>query len=358
MTDRQAIINRLVARSAEVITEEELRERLGSGQPLTHYIGFEISGYVHIGQGLMSALVMKDLMELGVRCTVWLADWHTAINRKLDGSHETAAAIGQGYFTEAIGACLLAVGADPVQVDWRLASQWYAKDPMRYWELVVRVGQHTTDARLKRSISIMGREEGDQVEAATLLYPLMQVADIFYQDIDIAHAGMDQRKAHVIMRDVADKLRGEKPKPIALHHPLLAGLTGGGAAGKMSKSRAESAVFIHDDPAEVERKINQAFCPEKVVAGNPVLDWMKHVLAWNRTAPLVVQRKPEHGGDAEFASYEKLEVAYAAGEVHPMDLKAMVARDLIQLLAPVREHFAKPEVAAKKEELDKVLAAR
>src|SRR3989338_5169645 len=102
MSDQTAIINRLIKNSAEIITEDDFRERLESGTKLTHYIGFEISGYVHIGQGIMSALVMKDLTDLGVKCTVWLADWHTWINNKLDGTKATAPEIGRGYFTEAI----------------------------------------------------------------------------------------------------------------------------------------------------------------------------------------------------------------------------------------------------------------
>ncbi len=94
MPKKDEIIKRLIANCAEIITEEEFKERLNSNKKLTHYIGFEISGYVHIGQGIMSALVMKDLTDLGAHCTIWLADWHTAINEKLDDTKETAARIG------------------------------------------------------------------------------------------------------------------------------------------------------------------------------------------------------------------------------------------------------------------------
>lgn len=358
MKDKEVIIKRLLANTAEVITAEEFETRINSGEKLTHYIGFEISGYVHIGQGIMSALVIKDLLELGVHCTIWLADWHTWVNHKLDGKKETAQAIGKGYFTEAMTACLLAVGADPTKVEFRLASEWYAKDWGNYWETVVAVAQHTTDARIKRSISIMGREAGESVEAATLLYPLMQVADIFYQDIDIAHASMDQRKAHVVMRDVADKILSKNKKPIALHHPLIDSLTG---KAKMSKSEPNSAVFIHDTEEEIRSKIQKAFCPEKDIEKNPILNWTKHLLFWSasrRTQPFRIERKPEHGGPVEFTAYEELEKAFGAGDVHPMDLKAAVADELIILLAPAREHFKKSDVAAKKEELDKVLESK
>lgn len=368
--DSQEIINRLIANCAEVITEEELRSRLASDKASTHYIGFEISGYVHLGTGLMSALVIKDLQELGVQSTIWLADWHTWINEKLDGTKETAQKIGRGYFTEALKAALLAVGADLEKVDFRLASEWYEKDPMRYWETVISVSQYKTTSRMLRSIDIMGRQQGTDIELAKLLYPAMQVADIFYQDLDIAHSGMDQRKAHVIMRDVAHKIG--KKKAVAIHHPLLIGLQKPPAwpipadtdrreiiaQMKMSKSKADSAIWIHDAPEEIEGKVAKAFCPEKEIQYNPMLNWVGHLLAWDRTKPFLIRREEKHGGDVEFASYKDLEKAYAAGEVHPMDLKAMVAKELIALLAPVREHFAKPEIAAKKQELDKILANR
>jgi tyrosyl-tRNA synthetase len=369
MHEKQEIINRLKKNLAEVITGEEFEQRITSGQSLTHYIGFEISGYVHIGQGIMSALVIKDLQELGVKCTIWLADWHSAINNKLDGSKETAAEIGKGYFTEAIKACLLAVGADAEQVEFRLASEWYAKDPMKYWDTVVVVGKNTTMARLQRSISIMGRQAGDNVEAATLFYPLMQVADIFYQNIDIVHAGMDQRKAHVIMRDKAKKIEPNRLKPVVLHQPLLPGLLAPeipeageemAEKAKMSKSKPDSAIWIHDSETDIVNKIAGAYCPmgPALIAHNPILNWTKNILFWNRTKPFVIKREEKHGGNIEFSSYEDLENAFAAGQVHPMDLKATVAQEISELLAPAREHFANQEVAAKKEELDKVLKNR
>lgn len=373
MTEKQGIINRLTQNLAEIITSEEFQARIESGEQLTHYIGFEISGYVHIGQGIMSALVIKDLQALGVKCTIWLADWHTAINNKLDGSKETAAKIGKGYFTEAMKACLLAVGADVDAVEFRLASEWYAKDAMKFWETVLDVTKNTTLARMQRSISIMGKEAGSDVEVATLLYPAMQVADIFYQNIDIAHASMDQRKAHVVMRDVADKISthlrqarlagrqgsGGQRKPIALHHPLIDSLTG---ESKMSKSKPDSAVFIHDSAEDIERKIQKAFCEEKNIEKNPILNWTKNLLFWSadwrKEHPFEIVREEKFGGNVSFETYEALEDAFATGDVHPMDLKSAVAKEIAALLAPAREHFAIPDVAAMKQELDALVAAK
>jgi tryptophanyl-tRNA synthetase len=54
----------------------------------------------------------------------------------------------------------------------------------------------------------------------------MQAADIFELEVDVAIGGMDQRHAHMLARDVADKKGWTKP--IALHTPLLSSLSRSG----------------------------------------------------------------------------------------------------------------------------------
>ncbi|KKR23426.1 MAG: Tyrosine-tRNA ligase, partial [Candidatus Daviesbacteria bacterium GW2011_GWB1_39_5] len=97
----------------EVLTEEELKSLVESGQALRHYIGFEISGKVHLGTGFASMLKIKDLQDAGVQTTVLLADWHTWINKKLDGTLETAKKMAREYFEEGMKAAALCIGADP-----------------------------------------------------------------------------------------------------------------------------------------------------------------------------------------------------------------------------------------------------
>lgn len=48
----------------ETLTEEELRALIESGTPLKHYIGFEISGKLHIGH-FPQLLKVKDLQHAG-----------------------------------------------------------------------------------------------------------------------------------------------------------------------------------------------------------------------------------------------------------------------------------------------------
>jgi len=371
---RAALIQRNLA---EFLTHEELLALLRADVPLRHYIGFEISGKIHLGTGLMSMSKVRDFTDAGVHCTVFLADWHTWINDKLGGDRDVIHRIATGYFTEGFKASMKCVGGDPSSLSFVLGSDLYTERP-DYWATVIDVSKHTTLARMQRSISILGRADGEQVDFAKLIYPAMQAADIFALGVHIAHAGMDQRKAHVVARDVATHLRnnpllgaGGRPiKPMAAHHPLLLGLRkppmwpipesgarDAFAAMKMSKSDPSSAVFIHDEPDEVRRKVMKAFCPPDNVEFNPVLNWLEHIVFRLEGGPLRIDRSEANGGPVSFDSYEELATAYATGSLHPMDAKATLADHLVDRLAPAREHFAQPQVRAMLDELESVLGA-
>jgi tyrosyl-tRNA synthetase len=45
----------------EIITEEELREKLKTGEKLKHYIGFEISGLLHLGTLIIFIIIIIKL---------------------------------------------------------------------------------------------------------------------------------------------------------------------------------------------------------------------------------------------------------------------------------------------------------
>jgi tyrosyl-tRNA synthetase len=59
----------------------------------------------------------------------------------------------------------------------------------------------------------------------------------------------------------------------------------------MSKSDPESAIFMEDSEADVKNKIKKAYCPEKEVKGNPILDYVKHIIFGARPT-FTVPRKP------------------------------------------------------------------
>ncbi|MDD5147273.1 MAG: tyrosine--tRNA ligase [Candidatus Daviesbacteria bacterium] len=352
----------------EVLTEEELKVLIESGKPLKHYIGFEISGKVHLGTGFATMQKIKDLQQAGVSTTIFLADWHTWLNKKLDGTLETARRMAGDYFEEGLKASALCVGADPNKIEFVLGSELYEKIGQSYWADVIRVSKATTIARMLRSTTIMGRKENEISDSAMLIYPAMQSADIFALGVTIAHAGTDQRNVHVVAREAAGKIG--KQKPIAIHHHLLQGLAqpvfktdeNGKKvmdleAAKMSKSKPDSAIFIHDEPDEIKKKITNAYCPEGEVEFNPILDWTKHLIFYPSASQgdaLQVQRDQKWGGDITYTTYEELEKDYAGKKLHPMDLKNAVAEWLIAKLEPARKYFEDPKRKAALAEIERL----
>ncbi len=356
----------------ETLTEEELRQLIDSGTPLKHYIGFEISGKPHLGSGLALMQKVKDFHEAGVECVIFLADWHTWINKKLDGTLETAHRLAKDYFKEALVAGYLCVGGDPEDLTFIQGTDLYRENP-DYWTAVVEVSQNTTLARMSRSITITGKQEGETVDFALLIYPAMQAADAFVMQRNIVHAGMDQRKAHVIMKDVALQMKSypiknnksETIKPVALHNHLIMGLAKPPiwpipaektqeikTALKMSKSVKDSAVFIHDEPEEIKRKINNAFAPEGETSYNPLLDWVRYLVFVDKGTSLTISRPEKWGGEVTYTSYPELEKDYADRTLHPQDLKQAVADWLITKLEPVRKYFENPNRKAALEEIE------
>ena len=318
----------------EIVSRERLISLLETNFSLKHYIGFEISGMAHLGTGLSTAIKIRDLIEAGVRPTIFLADYHSWINKKLGGNLELIQKIAAGYFK----AVFVSLGLSEEKVSYVLASSIYDNE---YWKRVIEIGNNATLSRVKRAMTIMGREESDSSPASFVLYPLMQTADIFHMDVDIVHAGMDQRKVHMLAIDVAEKL--SLKKPVALHTHLLPSLKGNermGPFAKMSKSIPDSAIFVHDDEETIKRKIMNAHCPAKETEGNAVFEIMKWLIYREDNEIVKIMRPDKFGGDIE-ETFLKVGEMYKNGEIHPLDIKNHVAQKLVDILSPVRNYFEK-----------------
>jgi tyrosyl-tRNA synthetase len=396
--------------TAEVTKLVELANK--SGEEIRHYIGFEISGLIHLGTGLASALKIKKLTDAGVRCSIYLANYHAWLNHKLDGKMETIEKAAREYFAPVMAECFKLLEVDMSKVDFVFASDLIKTTPrgMSYfdWELIV--SQKLTLNRIMKSMSIMGKEAGEGVEFASLRYPAMQCTDAFFMGTHLVHAGLDQRKVHVLMREVAMsvddsvalKIGGEKIKPIAIHHSLLLGLSkpeagsntakmdasvsttslrsnqmdelqgkneetaetyksygekgsdafdtvdrhSGEVSNKMSKSKPDSAIWVHDSEDEIKRKLKAAYCPmpradqspEEIAAEqswNPLLNWAEKLL-YPAGLSLSVTRPEQHGGNKSYSIYSELYSDYISGSLHPMDLKTAFGTVLSNWLSPLR----------------------
>jgi len=339
----------LIVRNAdEVVTIDELKDLLARTSEPTAYIGFEPSGLVHLGWTVVTSKIM-DLVDAGLKVTVFWADWHAYINDKLGGDLESIRACAR-YMED----CFIALGVPKDKVDFKFASELLSD--IEYWEKVIKVGKVTSLTRVKRAMTILGRSEDEaELDFSKLLYPILQATDVFCMDVDIAYAGMDQRRAHMLAREAADKLGWKKA--IALHTPLVPGLKGGDrmnpASFKMSKSDPSSSINIHEDAESVKAKMKKAFCPTESEKedDNPVLMICKLII-FPKFGRLDISRPEKFGGDVSYDSYETLTEAYFGGSLFPLDLKNGVADSITKMLGDVKEYFDKnPENYARMKEI-------
>ena len=334
----------------EIITEEDLRALLEKKPHPVAYDGFEPSGQVHIAQGLLRAINVNKMVEAGCDFHMLAADWHAWANNKLGGDLEKIRIAGD-YLVEVWKSC----GMDVKKVHFARSSDLLRHET--YWKTVMRIARANTLQRLVRCAQIMGRDESMQLQGSQIIYPCMQAADIFELGVDITQLGMDQRKVNMLAREIGEKLGFWKP--VVVSHHMLMGLQPQGAGGtgvekeiaaKMSKSVPDSAIFMTDSSAEVERKIAKAYCPERQLGENPVIEYCKY-LVFEKNKKMKIERQAKFGGDTEFSSFEELASAFESGKLHPADLKKAVSAYINRMLEPARKHFEKGKA---KELLEKV----
>ncbi|TYG68050.1 hypothetical protein ES288_D05G123400v1 [Gossypium darwinii] len=317
----------------ECIQEDELLNLLNHKPEPICYDGFEPSGRMHIAQGVMKAINVNKLTSAGCRVKIWIADWFAQLNNKMGGDLKKIKVVGQ-YLIE----IWKAVGMDlNEKVEFLWSSDEINSRASEYWPLVMDIARRNKLPRIMRCCQIMGRSEQDELSAAQILYPCMQCADIFFLKADICQLGMDQRKVNVLAREYCDDIK-RKNKPIILSHHMLPGLQQG--QEKMSKSDPSSSIFMEDEEAEVNVKIKKAYCPPKIVEGNPCLEYIKYIIfPWFNE--FRVERNADNGGDKTYKDFEELVSDYESGGLHPGDLKPALSKALNKILQPVRDHFNK-----------------
>jgi tyrosyl-tRNA synthetase len=197
----------------------------------------------------------------------------------------------------------------------------------------------------------MGRTEHDSLDFSQLLYPSMQSVDIKAMDLDIVHAGTDQRKIHMLVREVFPKLGWKVP--VSVHHHILPGLTDPNMSTnssiernsedakiftKMSKSNPSGSILIHDNAEEISTKVKKAYCPSKITQNNPILEIINYVI-FHEFEEFILERPTKYGGNISYYSFDELKVDFENGRIHPMDLKMSTSIYLDKIIAPVRNYL-------------------
>ena len=315
----------------EVVTDDDLVKLFETNSTPRHYIGLEISGFLHLGSLISTGFKINDFVKAGVKCTIFLADWHTIINDKLGGNWDKISEVVQ-YYQAAFK--LVCPAAEIV-----LGSKLY-QEKAEYWSNLIEFAKHMSLARTMRTLTVMGRSESEKIDLAKLFYPPMQAVDIHSLDVDIAHAGMDQRKIHMLVREIFPKMRWKVPT--AVHHRLLPGLVKSSGSDqqieKMSKSDPNSGVFIHNTDDEIRRKINKAWCEEGNVQNNPLLAIAESII-FTKFNELHIERPEKFGGNITYTSFADLKEDFTKKSLHPGDLKRAVGDNLVNIISPIRDNL-------------------
>jgi len=307
----------LIKRNAEeVLGEDKLAAALKKKQPVV-YCGYEPSGDIHIGH-FVTILKLKDFEEAGFKVKVLLADWHAWLNRK--GTWKEI-----GEHVAKWDKAFRKIGLKNPEI---VVGTGFQKNP-DYIDDVFELAAGSTLNRGLRAMQGVARDI-EHAKVTQIIYPLMQVVDMKFLEVDAVVAGMEQRKIHMIAVESLKDIH--YPVPAFVHTSLIPSLKGE-KQGKMSSSDKESLISIKDSSDEIKKKISKAYCPEGQI--NPVLDIAK-IIIFPVYKKLQIKRDKKFGGNVNYDSYKKLEKDFLSKKLHPMDLKKAIGEKLAQVFEKIR----------------------
>ncbi|MBW2991223.1 tyrosine--tRNA ligase [Candidatus Woesearchaeota archaeon] len=320
----------------EIVTEEELKKLLKEKKQPAMYIGVAITGRPHVAYYLW-VLKLADFLKAGFKVKLLLADFHGALDQTpwdiLDKRYE--------YYSAVIIPMFEGIGADIKNFEIVKGSSFQKN--AEYFHDVLKMATYASLHDAKKAGSEVVKQS-DNPKLSGLIYPIMQALDEEYLKVDIQYGGTDQRKILMFAREYLPKI-GYKSR-VEVMTPLIPGLIG----EKMSASKEESKIDLLDDDETVKRKLKKAYCPEGVVENNGVMAFVKHVLMFvmkDKKQDFVIKRPEKFGGNTAYKDYESLEKDFIAKKLHPADLKAAVAEEIITLLKPMKKGYDKKLKLAK-----------
>jgi tyrosyl-tRNA synthetase len=329
----QEKFNLIKRNTAEIIGEDELKEKLESGKQLSAYIGTTPTGVPHIGY-FVWALKVADLLNADFKVKILLADLHAA----LDNTPWEILEERYNFYSAIIPPMIKAMGADIAKLEFVKGSEFELSK--EYILDLFKLSSDTSVHDCHKSASEVVKM-GESPKLSGYIYPLMQALDEEYLKVDMQIGAVDQRKIFVLAREKLPKLGYEKR--VELMMPFLPGLVG----KKMSASVEASKIGLLDDKKTVQKKVNLADFEE----GNPdngTMAFFKSiafVLLEDKGEKLIVKRPEKFGGNLEFKTYKELEKAVKEKSIHPLDVKNTAAAQITNLLS---------EIETQREDLEKL----
>ncbi len=287
--------------AAEIIREEELRERLQksleTGKSLRVKAGFDATAPdIHLGHTVLIRK-LKHFQDLGHTVIFLIGDFTAMIG---DPSGRTATRPplsreeinrnAETYKTQVFKIL------DPDKTELRFNSEWL--DRLGSEGLIRLAARYTVSQMLEREDFHKRFQEERPIAIHELLYPLAQAYDSVALAADVELGGTDQKFNLLVGREI-QRAYGQ-PSQVVLTMPILEGLDG---VQKMSKSLG-NYIGITESPREMFGKI---------MSISDELMWRYYELLTDISVEEIAEMK----------------ASVSAGRAHPMALKKALGRRIV-----------------------------
>jgi tyrosyl-tRNA synthetase len=289
----------LLRTAEDVVTLEDLREKLASGRPLRIKYGVDVTApFLHIGHAV-NLWAMREAQEQGHKVVFLIGDFTTRIGDPT-GKSKTRPSISREQIDRDAENYIAQVGrilrTDEQVFEVRRNSEWWDEMPLsRFLELM----SLATHARLVQRDMFRRRiEQGVEIHMHEMIYPLLQGYDSYALRSDLTIVGTDQLFNELMGRFYQERLG--TPPQVVVTTAITPGIDG---KEKQSKSLG-NYIAIGDTPRD---KFGKAMSlPDSLVA-----DFLKVYTL----VPL--------------DEIEEMAGAVRTGQLNPMDMKRALGRALV-----------------------------
>ncbi|KAK8094349.1 hypothetical protein PG997_001034 [Apiospora hydei] len=327
-TARYALIKENLA---EVLDAPIIENILAEGRNPKIYWGTATTGRPHCGY-FVPAVKIAQYLAAGCEVTILLADIHGFLDNLKAPIELVAHRVT--FYRYCITEMLRAVGVSTEKLKFVLGSSYQTSHEytMDLFKLCAVTSEH--DAK-KAGAEIV--KQTANAPLSGLLYPILQVLDEQYLDVDAQFGGLDQRKLFTASKEWLPKL-GYKQRA-HLMNPMVPGLQG----GKMSSSDENSKIDLLDSLEVVTKKIRKAEAVPKQPEGNGILAFAEFVLlpvaALKGKREFVVSRERDGLEPLVYSDVKQMHEDYKQDILTPQLLKAATTKALTELLAPIQKAY-------------------
>lgn len=235
-------------KTAKIITEEELKEKLLENRPLVVKLGIDpTASDIHLGFAIVLRK-LKDFQNLGHKTILVIGDFTAKIGDPTL-KNTTRPILTDKEIKENMKSYLNQIFKilDKNKTEIRYNSEWLAK--LSFKNLIEIFSKITIQKIIEREDFQKRIKNNNPVFLHEIIYPLIQAYDSLYLNADIELGGIDQELNCLMGRELQVKFN-KKPQVVILM-PLLIGIDG---KNKMSKS-LKNYIGINEDPDEIFGKV-------------------------------------------------------------------------------------------------------